>query len=140
MEDLVVIPLRVSREQRRAWREIALREDKSVQRWILDKVNPVRGADPTKHAGNIDAQGRTGGATPPTGAKPKAPDIVWVPAVDEPEFKIINGRKFPTPLLGTLRDSSVMCYVCGEYCRSSVPWSKNVSGKEFVCQACWRKA
>ncbi len=82
MEDLVVIPLRVSREQRRAWRDIAIKEDKSVQRWILDKLNPVRGADPTKVlASSIEPQGRTGGATPPTGAKRK----VELPANPAPE-------------------------------------------------------
>jgi hypothetical protein len=37
-EVMVVIPLRVSRDQRRIWRVEAGKEDKSVQRWILDKI------------------------------------------------------------------------------------------------------
>lgn len=40
-EELVVIPLRVTKEQRRKWRVIAGAEDKSVQQWILGQLNPV---------------------------------------------------------------------------------------------------
>ncbi len=38
MNDIVVIPLRVTKETRRLWRVRAGMEDKSVQKWILDKL------------------------------------------------------------------------------------------------------
>lgn len=38
-EDTVIVPLRVSREQRRLWRVAAGGEDKSVQAWILERLS-----------------------------------------------------------------------------------------------------
>lgn len=38
MNDIVVVPLRVTKETRRLWRVRAGMEDKSVQKWILDKL------------------------------------------------------------------------------------------------------
>lgn len=41
-EDVMVIPLRVPRELGRSWKMEAVKQDKSVQKWILEQVGDNR--------------------------------------------------------------------------------------------------
>lgn len=80
-DDMVIIPLRVPREQRRSWRAEAGKRDQSVQAWLLEKICG-------KQCGALDRVATDeGGSTPPPTAK-ASPKPVPTPkkVVDHPKL------------------------------------------------------